>query len=243
MLGGYLRFVLTASAPISPTVLSFLRATMGCLIFEGYTFSLPGDWIAGHVGSPLPCAMVKLVDIPDMNYYAKNGEGEKGQLGRWTLMDGYTGDVGQWLPNGTLHIIDRNKHIFKLSQGEGPSLIPSKAPEKIENVYMHCVPVLQVFVHGGSLQSYLIGIIVPDVEGFVSWAKRRGFVGSYDKLCQNPDVKSAVLEDMRAVGKEAGLKSFEQVKGIHLHPETFTIANGLLTPTLKSQQKSKVFIF
>lgn len=109
-LGGNLRFALTASAPISPTVLSFLRATMGCLIFEGYgqtectagcTFSMPGDWTAGktstlltcllafvlvntvvdvllsgHVGAPLPCAMVKLVDIPDMNYYAKNGDGE-----------------------------------------------------------------------------------------------------------------------------------------------------------------------
>lgn len=112
-LGGNLRFVLTASAPISSTVLSFLRATLGCLIFEGYgqtectsgcTFSMPGDSstgdspfidifalvedvpplpqqgcglaLSGHVGAPLPCAMVKLVDIPDMNYYAKNGEGE-----------------------------------------------------------------------------------------------------------------------------------------------------------------------
>uniref|UniRef100_A0A671VJ04 Arachidonate--CoA ligase n=1 Tax=Sparus aurata TaxID=8175 RepID=A0A671VJ04_SPAAU len=255
-LGGNLRFVLTASAPISPTVLSFLRATLGCLIFEGYgqtectagcTFSMPGDWSAGHVGAPLPCAMVKLVDIPDMNYYAKNGDGEICVQGpsvfRGYLKDAertsealdsdgwlHTGDVGQWLPNGTLRIIDRKKHIFKLSQGE------YIAPEKIENVYMRCVPVLQVFVHGDSLQSFLIGIVVPDPEVFVDWAKDRGIVGSHEELCQNPDVKKAVLEDMRAVGKEAGLKSFEQVKDLHLHPETFSVANGLLTPTMKSRR-------
>uniref|UniRef100_A0A8C7NID8 Arachidonate--CoA ligase n=1 Tax=Oncorhynchus mykiss TaxID=8022 RepID=A0A8C7NID8_ONCMY len=255
-LGGNLRFILTASAPISPTVLSFLRATLGCLIFEGYgqtectagcTFSMPGDWSAGHVGAPLPCAMVKLVDIPDMNYYAKNGEGEICIRGH-SVFRGYlkdeektaealdsdgwlhSGDVGQWLLNGTLRIIDRKKHIFKLSQGE------YIAPERIENVYMRCVPVLQVFVHGDSLKSHLIGIVVPDPEVFIDWVKERGIIGSYKELCQHPDVKKAVLEDMTAVGKEAGLKSFEQLKDLHLHPEMFTVSNGLLTPTLKSRR-------
>uniref|UniRef100_A0A8C8JE10 Arachidonate--CoA ligase n=1 Tax=Oncorhynchus tshawytscha TaxID=74940 RepID=A0A8C8JE10_ONCTS len=255
-LGGNLRFILTASAPISPTVLSFLRATLGCLIFEGYgqtectagcTFSMPGDWSAGHVGAPLPCAMVKLVDIPDMNYYAKNGEGEICIRGH-SVFRGYlkdeektaealdsdgwlhSGDVGQWLLNGTLRIIDRKKHIFKLSQGE------YIAPERIENVYMRCVPVLQVFVHGDSLKSHLIGIVVPDPEVFIDWVKERGIIGSYKELCQHPDVKKAVLDDMTAVGKEAGLKSFEQLKDLHLHPEMFTVSNGLLTPTLKSRR-------
>uniref|UniRef100_A0A4W4DRQ1 Long-chain-fatty-acid--CoA ligase n=1 Tax=Electrophorus electricus TaxID=8005 RepID=A0A4W4DRQ1_ELEEL len=230
-LGGRLRFILTASAPISPAVLSFLRATLGCLIFEGYgqtectagcTFSMPGDFSAGHVGPPLPCAMVKLADIPDMSYYAKRGQGEicirgpsvfqgylKDEENTAQALDGdgwlHTGDVGQWLPNGTLRIIDRKKHIFKLSQGE------YVAPEKIENIYMRSVPVLQVFVHGDSLQSCVVGIVVPDPEVFVDWARERGIVGSYEELCQNSDVKSAVLEDMVAMGKEAGLKSFEQV--------------------------------
>uniref|UniRef100_A0AAR2IL43 Arachidonate--CoA ligase n=1 Tax=Pygocentrus nattereri TaxID=42514 RepID=A0AAR2IL43_PYGNA len=262
-LGGNVRFILTASAPISPTVLSFLRAALGCLIFEGYgqtectagcTFSMPGDWSAGHVGAPLPCARVKLTDIPDMNYYAKNGKGEICVQGP-SVFQGYlhdqertaealdsegwlhTGDVGQWLPNGTLQIIDRKKHIFKLSQGE------YIAPEKIENVYMRCVPVLQVFVHGEHLQSYLIGIVVPDPEVFVGWVKGKGIVGSYEELCQNPDVKKAVLEDMTAVGKEAGLKSFEQVKDLYLHPEMFSVSNGLLTPTLKSRRVELCKVF
>lgn len=57
-----------------------------------------------------------------------------------------SGDIGQWLPNGTLKIIDRKKHIFKLSQGE------YIVPEKIENIYIKSQYVEQVFVHGESLK-------------------------------------------------------------------------------------------
>lgn len=31
---------------------------------------------SGHVGPPLPCNAVKLVDVAEMNYLAANGEGE-----------------------------------------------------------------------------------------------------------------------------------------------------------------------
>lgn len=32
--------------------------------------------VLGHVGPPLPCNYVKLIDVAEMSYYAAEGEGE-----------------------------------------------------------------------------------------------------------------------------------------------------------------------
>ncbi|NXY21929.1 ACSL1 ligase, partial [Atrichornis clamosus] len=255
-LGGKVRLMITGAAPVSASVLTFLRAALGCQFYEGYgqtectagcCLSLPGDWTAGHVGAPMPCSVIKLVDVQEMNYLAAKGEGEvcvKGpNVFRGYLKDPektaealdkdgwlHTGDIGKWLPNGTLKIIDRKKHIFKLAQGE------YIAPEKIENVYLRCEALAQVFVHGESLQAFLVAVVVPDPDTLHSWAKKKGFEGSYQELCKNKDVKKYILEDMVRIGKESGLKSFEQVKDIVLHTEMFSIENGLLTPTLKAKR-------
>ncbi|NWZ14151.1 ACSL1 ligase, partial [Agelaius phoeniceus] len=255
-LGGRVKLMVTGAAPVSASVLTFLRTALGCQFYEGYgqtectagcSLSLPGDWTAGHVGAPMPCNIIKLVDVQEMNYLAAKGEGEvciKGvNVFRGYLKDPektaealdkdgwlHTGDIGKWLPNGTLKIIDRKKHIFKLAQGE------YIAPEKIENVYLRCEAVAQVFVHGESLQAFLVGVVVPDPDTLHNWAKKKGFEGSYQELCRNKDVKKYILEDMVRIGKESGLKSFEQVKDIVLHTEMFSIENGLLTPTLKAKR-------
>ncbi|XP_026158957.1 long-chain-fatty-acid--CoA ligase 1a isoform X2 [Mastacembelus armatus] len=255
-LGGRVRLMITGAAPVSPTILTFLRAALGCQFYEGYgqtectagcTMSMPGDWTAGHVGPPLPCNVVKLIDVAEMNYLAVNGEGEVCVKGP-NVFQGYlkdpertaeaidkdgwlhTGDIGKWLPNGTLKLIDRKKHIFKLAQGE------YIAPEKIETIYNRSDPVAQIFVHGDSLQACLVGIVVPDPDLLPFWSKRKGIDGSYSELCNNKDVKKAILEDILRLGKEAGLKSFEQVRDIALYPEMFSVQNGLLTPTLKAKR-------
>ncbi|KAB1280917.1 Long-chain-fatty-acid--CoA ligase 6 [Camelus dromedarius] len=255
-LGGCVRMIVTGAAPASPTVLGFLRAALGCQVYEGYgqtectagcTFTTPGDWTSGHVGAPLPCNHIKLVDVEELNYWTSNGEGEicvrgpnvfKGYLKdpertKEALdSDGWlhTGDIGRWLPAGTLKIIDRKKHIFKLAQGE------YIAPEKIENIYIRSEPVAQVYVHGDSLKAFLVGIVVPDPEVMPSWAQKRGIEGTYAELCKNKELKKAILEDMVRLGKESGLHSFEQVKAIHIHSDMFSVQNGLLTPTLKAKR-------
>uniref|UniRef100_A0A672HBJ1 Long-chain-fatty-acid--CoA ligase n=1 Tax=Salarias fasciatus TaxID=181472 RepID=A0A672HBJ1_SALFA len=261
-LGGRVRILVTGAAPISPPVLNFLRAALGCQIFEAYgqtectagcTFTLPGDATSGHVGVPLPCNHVKLVDVEEMNYFASNGEGEVCIKGK-NVFKGYlkdpektaealdedgwlhTGDIGKWLQSGVLKIIDRKKNIFKLAQGE------YIAPEKIENVYVRSEPVAQVFVHGDSLQSSLVAVVVPDPEVLPGFAKNLGCHGSIEELCKDK-VKKAIVSDLIKLGKEAGLKSFEQVKDVHLHPEQFTIENGLLTPTLKAKRAELKLLF
>uniref|UniRef100_A0A8B9RPJ6 Arachidonate--CoA ligase n=1 Tax=Astyanax mexicanus TaxID=7994 RepID=A0A8B9RPJ6_ASTMX len=254
--GGCVRLMMTGAAPVSAPVLTFLRAALGCQFYEGYgqtectagcSVTLSGDWSAGHVGPPLPCNYVKLVDVAEMNYLAVNGEGEVCVKGP-NVFKGYlkdpekteeaidkegwvhTGDIGRWLPNGTLKIVDRKKHIFKLAQGE------YIAPEKIENIYIRCEAVVQAFVHGDSLQACLVAIIIPDPDFLPAWANKKGFRGSYKELCSNKAVKTAILEDILKLGKESGLKSFEQVKDISLHTEMFSVQNGLLTPTLKAKR-------
>ncbi|KAF7206330.1 long-chain-fatty-acid--CoA ligase 6 [Nothobranchius furzeri] len=255
-LGGRLRMIITGAAPTSPTVLGFLRAALGCQVYEAYgqtectagcTYTTPGDWTSGHVGAPLPCNLIKLVDVPEKNYFASKGEGEvcvkgpnvfKGYLkdpertAETLDVDGWlhTGDIGKWLPNGTLKIIDRKKHIFKLAQGEYIS------PEKIENIYIRSEPVAQLYVHGDSLQSCLVGIVVPDPEVMPEWAKKKGLLGTYKDLCKNTELKKAILEDLVRLGKANGLLSFEQVKNIYIYSEMFSIENGLLTPTLKAKR-------
>uniref|UniRef100_A0A8C3C6S2 Long-chain-fatty-acid--CoA ligase n=1 Tax=Cairina moschata TaxID=8855 RepID=A0A8C3C6S2_CAIMO len=255
-LGGCVRMIVTGAAPASPTVLGFLRAALGCQVYEGYgqtectagcTFTTPGDWTSGHVGAPLPCNLIRLKDVEELNYFASKGEGEICVKGP-NVFKGYlkdeekttealdqegwlhTGDIGKWLPNGTLKIIDRKKHIFKLAQGE------YIAPEKIENIYIRSDPVAQIYVHGDSLQAFLVGIVVPDSEVMPGWAKKRGFDGTYSELCKNKELKKAIMEDMVRLGKESGLHSFEQVKAIYIHSDMFSVQNGLLTPTLKAKR-------
>lgn len=94
---------------------------------------MAGETKSGHVGVPIPCSAIKLIDVPELNYFAKDGKGEICVRG-YNVSPGYfkneeetknvfsedgwlkTGDIGCWEPEGTLKIIDRKKHIFKLAQ-------------------------------------------------------------------------------------------------------------------------------
>ncbi|XP_077865938.1 long-chain-fatty-acid--CoA ligase 5-like [Saccoglossus kowalevskii] len=256
LLGNKVKVMFNGAAPLSSETMMFLRVVFGCHVINGYgqtesgiaaTLTMPGDHNTDHVGSPMPCNMIKLVDVPEMEYYAENNQGEICFKG-YNVFQGYyndpdktkealdedgwlhSGDIGEWLPNGALRLVDRKKHIFKLAQGE------YLAPEKIESIYIRSPFVLQVFVHGDSFKNYAVAVIVPDPDELSKWAKSNEISGTLQELCKNKDVKKAILEDIQSRGKEYGLKSFEQAKDIHVVPDQFTVENGLLTPTSKSKR-------
>lgn len=255
-LGGQVRLLSSGASPISSEVFTFLRVCFGAAVTEGYgmtetacliSVTMLDDHTGGHVGAPNPACEIKLADIPEMNYTNADTPYPRGEIcvrgpilfkgyykdanATAETIDGdgwlHTGDVGTWLPGGRLKIIDRKKNIFKLSQGE------YIAPEKIENVYARSPFVLQSFVYGNSLRAQLVAIIVPDPEYLLPWAKERGLGQDLKALCGHQQVMAAVLKSMLQEGHAAGLKGFEQVAGIRLTPEQFSVDNGLMTPTFK----------
>ncbi|VDD83470.1 unnamed protein product [Mesocestoides corti] len=271
-MGGRLRFFACGSAPISEEVYSFCRAALGVHAYEAYgltetcgamIMTLPDDYIAGHAGTPLPCSMVKLVDVPDMDVFVSRDKvGEicvkgpsctKGyykdpeRTAEVIDADGWlhTGDIGQWTSRGSLKLVDRCKNMFKLAQGEYVS------PERVEMVYTQSNLVNQVFLDGNSSESFAIAICVPNMKAlrqamfpdyggsFANGLMNGSFKKSNDEdisdeqLCAKKETCLFVLKDLNRIGKEAGLKGFEQAKSIYLTPNEFTVESGLLTPTHK----------
>ncbi|CAF3706847.1 unnamed protein product [Adineta steineri] len=254
--GGKVTRVISTSAPLSREVCAFSRAAFSCLFIEMYgqtecvigCSQTPSDIESGETGIPTALNHIKLVDVPEKEYYAKDGVGEicirspavfKGYLKdeaktREAIDEQgwlHTGDIGRWTPHKTMRIVDRKKNMYKLSQGE------YVAPEKIEDVYARSRFISQIFVYGDSYESCLVAIVVLNDEYVKKWAQTEGNnVETIVAPESNTKLKQTVLEDMNHEGKRRGLMSYEQVKAIEFIKEPFTIENGLLTPTFKARR-------
>ncbi|KAG0294537.1 hypothetical protein BGZ98_001724, partial [Dissophora globulifera] len=263
-LGGRVQVILTGSAPIANEVMSFMRIAMCCVVTEGYgsteslalgTLTFPNEHVPGHVGCPRSGIEMKLVDVPEMNYLSTDKPYPRGeiQFRGASIFTGYykdeentrntidsegwlaTGDIGIVDDRGCLTIVDRKKNIFKLAQGE------YIAPEKIENILTaRCNLILQIYVHGDSLESSLVAISVPDPEMFIPFANaiagtqvtiadKKGLMA----LVRDPKVNAAYLKALEKAGKAGELRGFEFVKRVYLTFDAFTVDNGLMTPTSK----------
>lgn len=251
MVGGHVRQMSSGAAPLRREVYNNLVKAFDIVLTEAYgqteccaaaTTTLFGD-PETNVGPPIACNAIKLVSVPEMNYFSQKDQGEVCIKGH-NIMKGYyknpektaetidaegwlhTGDIGEWTPAGALRIIDRVKNIFKTSLGE------YIAPEKIENIYVLHPAVMQCFVYGNSLKNSLVGVFMKDPEVYPIWLQKScaGFETDVVRVQQQ------LLAEIQVLGKMNGLKSFENVKIIRLIDFLMTPENGLLTPTSKTKR-------
>jgi long-chain acyl-CoA synthetase len=192
------RYIITGAAPCPAYLMEFLRILINCPVIQGYGMTETSaaaaimqttDITTGHNGAPLPCNEIKLVDVPDMEYFHTDTPCPRGEV--WirgpNIFQGYyknptatasdltedgwlkTGDVGRWNPNGTLSIIDRKKNMFKLSQGE------YIAAENVESVYSKSSIVSQFFVYGNSYKNCVLGVVVPSPSELFAYFKSQNW--------------------------------------------------------------------
>ncbi|KAG0610145.1 hypothetical protein M758_7G041600 [Ceratodon purpureus] len=254
-LGGNVKIVISGAAPLAPHVEEFLRVVTCAPVVQGYglTESCAASFIQvpnvismhGTVGPPLPNIEVRLVSVPELNYYADqspargeicirgdtlfSGYYKRQDLTDEVLVDGWfsTGDIGEWQPDGALKIIDRKKNIFKLSQGE------YVAVENLESIYGQCEAVDQIWVYGNSFEATLLAVCVPNEAALTEWAKSNGVEGDFAQICKDPKAEAHIMAALNATGKAKKVKGFEAIKGVVLEPLPFDVERNLVTPTFK----------
>eukprot|EP00179_Madagascaria_erythrocladioides_P022260 CAMPEP_0198336050 /NCGR_PEP_ID=MMETSP1450-20131203/20728_1 /TAXON_ID=753684 ORGANISM="Madagascaria erythrocladiodes, Strain CCMP3234" /NCGR_SAMPLE_ID=MMETSP1450 /ASSEMBLY_ACC=CAM_ASM_001115 /LENGTH=669 /DNA_ID=CAMNT_0044040755 /DNA_START=77 /DNA_END=2086 /DNA_ORIENTATION=- len=256
------RLMITGSAPLSGKTNDFLKVCLNAPLVQGYGLtestggfvcSPPYNSVSGHCGGPLPGCFVKLRDVPDMNYKSSDKPFPRGEIllkgdlvtvgyhkndeeTQKTLQDGWfaTGDIGQWLADGSLQIIDRKKNMFKLSQGEYVS------PEVLENEYVKCKLISQIWVYGNSFEAFLVAVVVPDPITCSKWAAEKGnATKDLAAITGMSGFKEAVMAELNDARSANNFKGFEAIKNIVFETNVnelgqgFTVENDLLTPTFK----------
>ncbi|KAJ1844531.1 long-chain fatty acid-CoA ligase [Coemansia sp. RSA 2708] len=251
--GGRLKFVITGGAPINHNVQKLMNAAL-CPMIQGFgmteasgllSVQLPDDPTFNNVGAPCPSVEMKLVDVPEAKYFAKDGKGEiwvrgpsvfKGyldndELTRETVTeDGWlkTGDIGQWTEQGQLSIIDRKKNLIKLATGEYIAL------EALESTYKNSLYIHNICVFADSRMSQPCAIVNIDENQIAQMADNAGIhYNNPSEIATNQEFIHAVLADLQHVAKQNGLSKLETLVAIRIDSELWSPENDLLTPAQK----------
>jgi fatty acid CoA ligase FadD9 len=213
---------MTGSAPISPELRNWVESELEIHLVDGYGSTEAGMVLLdGEIQRP-PVLDYKLVDVPDLGYFATDRPHPRGELVLKTPNmfpgyykraettanvfdeDGYyrTGDVFAEIAPDRLVYVDRRNNVLKLAQGEFVTLA------KLEAEFGNSPLVRQIYVYGNSAQPYLLAVVVPtDVDAS----------------------KSAIAESLQTVARQANLQSYEVPRDFIVETAPFTLENGLLT--------------
>jgi long-chain acyl-CoA synthetase len=249
--GGRLRYAFTGSAAISKDVIEFIDA-LGISVYEGYGLTetspivatnWPGARKFGSVGKVLPGVRVLI----DRSVTSDPRHGEIVVYGP-NIMRGYhnraaenaaalrsdgglrTGDLGYFDDDGYLYISGRIKEQYKLENGK--YVMPSPLEETLKLSPF----IANVMIYGDG-RPFNVAVVVPNAQALQVWADKQSVALAAD-LTQDDRVRALVTAEIERLS--ADFKEFEKPRAIALLAEDFTIANGLLTPTLKLKRSEAV---
>ena len=236
--GGRMKALVSGGAPLNPDIGVFFDA-MGLTLLQGYGQTEAGPVVSCNrpragigmdtVGPPLRGVELKI---------AKDGEillrGELVMHGYWrneaetqrVLHDGWlaTGDIGHLDANGRIVITDRKKDMIVNDKGDNVS------PQKVEGMLTLQPEIAQAMV-AGDKRPYLVGLIVPDAEWALAWARAQDEKFDMKALQGLPAFRTAVREAIDRVNGD--LSVIEKVRQFCFADEAFSIDNDEMTPSLK----------
>jgi long-subunit acyl-CoA synthetase (AMP-forming) len=61
-------------------------------------------------------------------------------------------------------------------------------------------------VHGNSLRSFLVAVIVPEKSEILKWGKQHAVGDSFENLLGNKELMKDILDDLARIGKEEKVK-------------------------------------
>ncbi len=244
--GGRIKAMVSGGAPLNPEVGNFFEA-MGLTMLQGYGQTEAGPVISCNrpkvglkmdtVGPPLRGVEVKIAEDGEilcrgelvMHGYWRN-EAETARTLKVDPADPqgapwlHTGDIGYLDEKGRIKITDRKKDMIVNDKGD------NIAPQKVEGMLTLQPEIAQAMVSGDK-RPYVVGLIVPDAEWALEWARANGEKFDLAALQQLPAFKNAVRAAVDRTN--ADLSVIEKVRQFAFADEAFTIENEEMTPSMK----------
>jgi len=153
----------------------------------------------------------------------------------------HTGDIGQFMEDGSLKIVDRVKNLVKLKGGEYIAI------ENMEMTYGNSkfVDAINggICVYGDGDMDRPIALLQLSEPNAMAWAKENNVSGDFATVKESKELYEAVLADMRNEHAKAGLSHLEKLVALSFLTDPWTPENGCLTAANKLQRREVISQF